>query len=286
MTKKILIMGATGKVGYEVVKCLCAQKIKVKAVVHQPKNAEHLTELGAETICLDLEKPKNLPQVFDSVNKLFLLTPSIQTETEILMAKNIIDYAKKINIENIVHLSAMCAENYPTFSHSHIEKYLNDQNIPHVHLQPNFFMQNFNTFYLNHIKQRKLINIYDAGTPTSFIDARDIGEAAAKLLLENNHRCKTFILTGSQAITHQQVADILSTVSSQNIKYTAKSDDDTRAALRDCGWTEDGIEKFILIIKGIQRGEFSPIFTDLADILGRPPILFEQYTYDHREFWQ
>lgn len=286
MTKKILIMGATGKVGYEVVKCLCAQKIKVKAVVHHPKNSALLTELGAETVSLDLEKSKNLSQVFDGINKLFLLIPSIQTETEILVAKSIIDYAKKINIENIVHLSTMCAENQPAFSHGQIEKYLNDQNIPHVHLQPNFFMQNFNTIYLNHIKQKKLVNIYDAGTPTSFIDARDIGEAAAKLLLEKSHHCKTLILTGSQAITHQQVADILSTVSSQNIKYTAKSDDDTRAALRDCGWTEDGIEKFILLVKGVQRGEFSPIFTDITDILERPPISFEQYAYDHREFWQ
>jgi uncharacterized protein YbjT (DUF2867 family) len=286
MTKKILIMGATGKVGYEVVKYLCSQKIKVKAAVHQPKNAALLTRLGAETISLDLEKTETIAQAFNGVNKLFLLIPSTNKNTEILIAKKIIDYAKKINIENIVHLSAMGAENYPTFSHSDIERYLNDQNIPHAHLQPNFFMQNFNTFYLNHIQQKKLINIYDANTPTSFIDARDIGEVAAKLLLNNHQNCKTLILTGSQAITHQQVAEILSAVSSKKIKYTATSEDDTRAALRDCGWTPEGIEKFILIIKGIQRGEFSPIFNHVADILGRPPLSFEQYAYDHREFWQ
>ena len=286
MTKKILIMGATGKVGYEVVKYLRSQKIKVKAAVHQPKNAALFTKLGAETIFLDLEKPETIAQALNEVNKLFLLIPSTNKDTEILMAKKIIDYAKQINIENIVHLSAMGAENYPTFSHSDIERYLNGQNIPHVHLQPNFFMQNFNTFYLNHIQQKKLINIYDAGTPTSFIDARDIGEVAAKLLLNNHQNGKTFILTGSQAMTHQQVAEILSAVSSQKIKYTATSDDDTRTTLRDCGWTPEGIEKFILIIKGVQRGEFSPIFSHVADILGRPPISFEQYAYDHREFWQ
>ncbi len=286
MTKKILIIGATGKVGYEVVKYLRSQKIKVKAAVHQPKNAVLFTKLGAETIFLDLEKPETIAQALNEVNKLFLLTPSTNKDTEILMAKKIIDYAKQINIENIVHLSAMGAENYPTFSHSDIERYLNGQNISHVHLQPNFFMQNFNTFYLNHIQQKKLINIYDADTPTSFIDARDIGEVAAKLLLNNHQNCKTFILTGSQAMTHQQVAEILSAVSSQKIKYTATSDDDTRTTLRDCGWTPEGIKKFILIIKGVQRGEFSPIFSHVADILGRPPISLEQYAYDHREFWQ
>lgn len=286
MTKKILIMGATGKAGYEVVKYLHTQKIKVKAAVHQSKNIASLTKLGAETVSLDLEKPETIAHAFNDVNKLFLLIPSTNKDAEITIAKKIIDYAKKMNIENIVHLSAMCAENYPSFSHSYIEKYLNSQNIPHVHLQPNFFMQNFNTFYLDHIQQKKLINIYDAGTPTSFIDARDIGEVAAKLLLENNDSCKTYILTGSQALTHRQVAEILSAVSSKNIKYTATSDDDTRAALRDCGWTPEGIEKFILIVKGIQRGEFSPISTHVADILGRPPISFQQYADDYRDCWQ
>ena len=286
MTKKILIMGATGKVGYEVVKYLRSQKIKVKAVVHQHKNAALLAELGAETISLDLEKTETIAQALNEVNKLFLLIPSTNKDTEILMAKKIIDYAKNINIENIVHLFAMGAENYPTFSHSDIERYLNDQNIPHVHLQPNFFMQNFNTFYLTHIQQKKLINIYDAGTSTSFIDARDIGEIAAKLLLNNHQNGKTFILTGSQAMNHQQVAEILSAVSSQKINYTATSDDDTRTALRDCGWTPEGIEKFILIIKGVQQGEFSPIFSHVADILERPLISFEQYAYDYKDFWQ
>ena len=286
MSNKILVMGATGKVGYEVVRCLSTWNTKIKAAVHQPKNASVLAELGAEIVSLDLEKSATIQQAFSGVNKLFLLIPSIDTDAEILMAKRIIDYAKKIGVENIVHLSAMGAENYLTFSHSHIEKYLNDQNIVHVHLHPNFFMQNFNTFYLNHIKQKNLINIYDAGTPTSFIDVRDIGEVAAKLLLENSHTCNTFTLTGSTAITHQQVAEILAAVSSKNIKYNAKSDDDTRAALHDCEWTQEGIEKYILICKGIQREEFSPVFTDVADILDRPPIAFEQYAYDHKEFWQ
>ncbi|MBS0350156.1 MAG: NmrA family NAD(P)-binding protein [Proteobacteria bacterium] len=286
MAKKIFILGATGKVGYEVVKYLRSQKIPIKAAVHQPKNTALFTQLGAEPIALDLAKPETIAQAFDEVNKLFLLIPSTNKNTEISTAKKIIDYAKKINIENMVHLSAMGAENYPTFSHSYIEKYLNDQNIPHVHLQPNFFMQNFNTFYLNHIQQKKTINIYDAGTATSFIDVRDIGEIAGKFLLNNPQNCKTFILTGSQAFTHQQVAEILSAVCSQKIKYTATSNDDTRAALYDCGWTLENIEKFILITKGIQQGAFSPIHSHVADILERPAISFEQYAYDHKEFWQ
>lgn len=45
-------------------------------------------------------------------------------------------------------------------------------------------------------------------------------------------------------------------------------------------------KKLINIIKGIQRGKFSPIFTHVADILERQPIPFEQYAYDHKDFWQ
>ena len=148
-------------------------------------------------------------------------------------------------------------------------------------------MQNFNTFYLDHINRRKLINLYDASTPTSFIDVRDIGAVAAQLLLEKGYPCKTFTLTGPAGLTHAQVAEILSTVSNKKISYTAKSDEDTRLALRDCGWTEEGIEKFLLLFKGIQQGEFSNVqTTDIANILGRAPISFQQYAEDHQEFWK
>lgn len=285
MTNSILVMGATGKVGYELVKCLSDQKAKVKAAVHQPQNAAMLANLGIEIVLLDIDNPLSIKNAFLGVKKLFLLIPSIDTATEIKVAQRIIDHAKKIGIENIVHLSAMRAELYPTFSNGQVEQYLNDQNILHIHLHPNFFMQNFNTFYLNHIREKKLINLYDAGAPTSFIDVRDIGAVAAKLLLEGGDACRTVTLTGSAGLTHAQVAEILSAVSHQKIGYTAKSDDDTRSALRDCQWPEEYIEKFLLLFKGIQQGEFSPVCRDVVDILGRQPISFQQYTADYRKFW-
>ena len=287
MVNKILVMGATGKVGHEVVKYLSQQKVKVKAAVHQPKNAAILANLGVEIVPFDLSQPETIQQAFTDVKKLFLLIPSLDTQSEIAMAQHIIDYAKAVGVENIVHLSAMRAENYPTVCNIHVEKFLNEKDIYHIHLRPNFFMQNFNTFYLDHINRRKLINLYDAGTPTSFIDVRDIGAVAAQLLLEKGYPCKTFTLTGSAGLTHAQVAEILSTVSNKKISYTAKSDEDTRLALRDCGWTEEGIEKFLPLFKGIQQGEFSTVqTTDIVNILGRSPISFQQYAADHREFWK
>ncbi len=90
MSKKILIIGAIGKVGYEVVKYLCSQKIKVKAAVHQPKNSALLAKLGAEVISLDLEKLETIVQALNGINKLFLLIPSTNKDTEILMAKKLL----------------------------------------------------------------------------------------------------------------------------------------------------------------------------------------------------
>ena len=286
MVSQILVIGATGKVGYEVVKCLSTQKVPVRAAVHRPQNAFMLTDLGVEIVPLNIDQPETIKEAFAQVKKLFLMIPPSDTSSEILTAKRLIDYAKQIGVENIIHLSAMNAEKYLTFSNGHVEQYLNDQNILHLHLHPNFFMQNFNTFYLDHIRQKNLVNFYDADRPTSFIDIRDIGAVAAKLLLEKGYPCRTFTLTGPTALAHSQVADILSSVSYQKIQYTAKSDDDTRAALRDCQWSEEGIEKFLLLFKGIQQGEFSPISSHVADILGRSPISFQQYAEDYQKFWR
>src|SRR5262249_17205227 len=140
-------LGATGKVGYEVVKSLSKQHAKVKAAIHQPKNAPLLADLGAEVTLLDMHQPETLKNAFSEVKKLFLMIPSSDTATELAMAKQIIDYAQQTQIENIVHLSGMSAENYPDFSHVQVEEYLDCINISHVTLRPNFFMQNFNTIY-------------------------------------------------------------------------------------------------------------------------------------------
>jgi len=285
MTNKILVMGATGKVGQEVVKCLSKQHVKVKAAIHQQKNAALLANLGAEIVSLDINQPDTLKNAFSGVKKLFLLIPGADSTKELTIAKQIIDYAQQVQIENIVHLSGMGAEKYPEFSHVHIEKYLDTKNIPHIHLRPNFFMQNFNTIYLSHIQQKGLINLYDADIPTSFIDTRDIGAVAAHCLLES-YECKTVTLTGSIGLNHAQVAEILSKVSGRSIKYTAKSDEDSRMALRDCGWLDADIEKFLLLCRVVQKGGFAPVCTDVADILGRAPILFQQYAENHKDFWQ
>ena len=138
MVNKILVMGATGKVGHEVVKYLSQQKVKVKAAVHQAKNAAILANLGVEIFPFDLSQPETIQQAFTDVKKLFLLIPSLDTQSEIAMAQHIIDYAKAVGVENIVHLSAMRAENYPPFSNVHVEKYLNTKNTHHVHLHPIF----------------------------------------------------------------------------------------------------------------------------------------------------
>jgi nucleoside-diphosphate-sugar epimerase len=62
MNKKILIMGVTGKVGYEVVKSLCAHKAKVKAVVHQPQHSSMLSKLGVEFVSLNLAEFETIQQ--------------------------------------------------------------------------------------------------------------------------------------------------------------------------------------------------------------------------------
>ena len=286
MRNKILVMGATGKVGYEVIKYLSKYNVDVKAAIHTPQSASKLSNIKAETVLFDINNTETLKEAFSGVKKLFLLLPSIDTDTELAAAKKIIDFAEQEGVDNIVQLSAMGVEHYPTFSNFHIEKYLNDKSIPHIHLRPNFFMQNFNTIFLNPIKQKNSINFYDAGIPTSLIDTRDIGAVAAKLLLETHQKCATYTLTGSEALTHAQVAAILSKVTNKSIQYTAKSDDDTRATLFECGWTEEGIEKVLLLFQCVQRGVFAPVHTDVSDLLERAPISFQQYAEEYKDYFK
>jgi NAD(P)-dependent dehydrogenase (short-subunit alcohol dehydrogenase family) len=77
MAETILVTGATGNVGSEVVKQLSRNRLEVNivAAVHSVKNAKRIEDDGIEVVSIDYNKPESLSAAFKDADKLFLLTP-------------------------------------------------------------------------------------------------------------------------------------------------------------------------------------------------------------------
>jgi uncharacterized protein YbjT (DUF2867 family) len=111
MAETILVTGATGTVGSEVVKQLSrdASNYNIKAGVHSIENAKKVQQYDrVKAVQIDYEKQEGLETAFKGVDKLFLLTHPSSKSAE--HESNLVNEAKKSGIEHIVKLSIMGAD--------------------------------------------------------------------------------------------------------------------------------------------------------------------------------
>src|SRR5262249_16307081 len=141
----VLVTGATGTVGTAVLAALKGKPdIKLRALVRSPDNAATLVEEGYEGGLGDLEEPGNLPQAFDGVDVLFLLTPAAALEPS--MGSNAVAAARQAGVKHIVRNSAIkAAHDAPNRNgrlHAQVEDAVKASGIPWTILKPHYYMQN------------------------------------------------------------------------------------------------------------------------------------------------
>ena len=105
-------------------------------------------------------------------------------------------------------------------------------------------------------------------------------------LTEPGHNGKAYALTGGQAWTYGEAAEILSQAAGKQIRYVALSDEDFRSGLAAQGWKPEQIEMFSNLFSGVRQGWAAAVSPDVANVLGRPQITLEQFAQDHAAVWR
>ena len=105
MSNTILVTGATGNVGSQVVQQLVASGIMPRVAVRSMNKAESLKKAGAEPVEMDLERPETVQSALTGVDKVFLVSPFVPNMVELTAI--LIEAAKRANVQQIVKLSAL-----------------------------------------------------------------------------------------------------------------------------------------------------------------------------------
>jgi uncharacterized protein YbjT (DUF2867 family) len=225
----ILVTGATGNVGRQVVQQLLDRGANVRALVRNPGTAK--LPAGVQAVQGDLLDPDSLRSALDGVSSLFLLNAVVADEfTQALIALNL---AREAGIERIVYLSVIHSDlysNVPHFAGKYgVERMIGQMGLNATILRPAYFMDNEAT-----IKDVVVgYGVYPmpiGSKGLAMIDARDIGEIAAIELLRREHAAEplpaeTINLVGPDTLTGTDTAGIWSEVLGREIAYGG---DDTR----------------------------------------------------------
>lgn len=280
----ILVTGALGNVGAEVLKQLQAQGRKVRAAdIDETKVRERFGD-SVEAVCFDYSKPETYEATFDGVEKMFLMRPPHLTDVKRFMFPAI-DAAKRAGVRYVVFLSLIGIERATFIPHYKVEQYLKEVDLQTTFLRCSFFMQNLNTTHRAEIRDRDEIFVPVGNAKTSFIDVRDIGAVAARALTDKGIAGRNYDLTGGEALDYWQAASILSQTLGREIKY------------RNPGVPSFLIETlrrgasfpYALVVTGLYMstrfGMAKTVTDEVERLLGRKPISFKQYTADYQEAW-
>ncbi|MCY3000491.1 MAG: NAD(P)H-binding protein [Planctomycetota bacterium] len=273
----VLVLGATGSTGGELVRLLETKGARALRATHRPAR-------NANDVQLDLSSGAGVREAFARTRRSFLMCPPGFTNQDVLLGRAI-DAAREARHERVVLMSAMGADADPTAPMRKAELALERSGLAFAILRPNWFMQNFHTFWLHSIRTLGRIQLPVGSAKGSFIDTRDTAACAAELLVGAAPLGKAYDLTGPQALDHTTVAAILSRISGRDIQYEDITPEAARAGLLAAGLPADYAE-FLLLILSFFRAGYSARTTDNVQLLtGRAPTTFERYAQDHRQAW-
>jgi uncharacterized protein YbjT (DUF2867 family) len=274
---KTLVIGASGLVGSEVVRLLEKKGQQVaQATSKKPSQPSQ--------VHLDLVARSGLETAFEGVDRLFLMSPPGYTNQHELLGPAI-DLARTRGLKKVVFMTAMGANADPSAPMRRAELHLESSGVPFNILRPNWFMQNFHTFWIQGILAQGKIFLPVGKAKGSFIDTRDIAAVAAELLTRSDLDNKDFDLTGGEALDHDQVAAILSRETGKTITFQDVPPEAMIAGLLEAKLPRDYVE-FLLMILGFFKAGYAERTTDAVQVItGRQPGSFEAYARDHRAAW-
>jgi uncharacterized protein YbjT (DUF2867 family) len=279
----ILITGATGNNGQELIRQLTAMGQRVRVLIRKPAEATKLDGSNIEVAAGDFDKPETLEAALQGVEKAFLLTPV--AERFVQWQKDFIEAAQRAKIKHLVKFSGMGADSHSPSEllkfHAETDDILRSSGVAFTILQPNSFHQNVLSF-VNTIKAQGVFYWPLKNAAQSTVDIRDISAVAAKVFTNSGHEGKTYVITGPEALTFQQVAEKLSSVLARKIQYLDVPISAAADGMRRSGMPDWNVQAVSDLLAYFATGAAATVTDTVPRLLGRPATSFEQFVKDHR----
>ncbi len=275
-TPTVLVTGATGTVGSDLVSALRARGAAVRAMIRDPGRPVP----GVENVVADLRDPASVTAALNGVDAAFLNSPSAPDAAELQI--RFADLARDADVHRLVLLSqyAARADSPVRFLrwHAEVETHVARLGLDHTVLRPNLYLQALLGSAAT-IAQGFLAAPI-GGAAVSALDTRDIADAAAAVLTSTGHSGRTYTLTGPRAVTHDQIAQALSYATGQDITFRDAPTDQFTAALTGVlpPWQLDGL---IEDYAHYARGEAADVHTSVTDLTGQPARDLTDFARDY-----
>lgn len=265
----LFVMGATGRMGGAVLR-------------HGTRRVRAGTRSGApvdgaaETVRFDLDDTQSFPAALADCAALFVMRPPPTTSRAPF--ERLMDAARQAGVRHVVCASVYGAGTSRVLPHRHMEAAVRASGLPHTFLRPADFMQNLADVHGDAIRRTGEIAVPSGRGRSAFVDTEDIGRAcAAVLAAPTQHDGRGYDLTGPEALSFGEVAEIMTRVIGRSIRYRPISV--PGFVLREFQQGRSASMAFVMAaLYTVQRvGRAAPVLPDIERLTGRPATSLADY---------
>ncbi len=284
-SKKILITGATGATGGNVLQELLKLNVPVRALVHsEDTRAEKLRAQGIEVVVGDLTDFDAVHAALEGITGAYFVYP-IQSPGIVEATAFFAQAALEQGVGFIVNMSQISArrvaKSRAARDHWISERLLDRSGIPVAHLRPTFFAEWL--LYRTESIRKGVLALPFGEAHYAPIAAEDQGRVIAAILNKpEGHAGKTYPLYGLEELTQHQTAAILSQVLERKVAYAPLEIDDFAQGLKELGYSAHIQQHLASVAQDCRDGVFSGMNDVVETITGQKPLGMAEYVTKHK----
>lgn len=275
----ILVTGATGTVGREIVSQLRDAKVPVRALVHDPHKASRLAA-GVEVAVGDLNAPETLRPAMEGVQAVYTIaffTPQVQ---------NVVEAAKHAGVKLVVRQSTIEAGATPPFGpgkwHREQEQVVERSGLAWVHLRPTMMMSNTPQWWAWTIQQQRTVYFPGGDGRVSPVDPTDVAAVARVVLTSDTHYGHAYDVTGPESLTMGEMVATLSRVlGGPPIQYVDIPESVAADHMKKAGASDELAAAMVETLGAIRSGRFAHVADTVERLTGRRGRTFEDWCRAH-----
>ena len=278
---QILVTGATGNLGSSVIETLL-KNIPAQNISALVREEEKILEIKAKGINVfqgDYDNVPALESAMANVDTVLLISAGDQGN-RMQQHRNVIDAAKKSGVENIAYTSR-AMRNRETLAHRLMEEhFLTEDYIKKSGLNYTIFR---NTLYMDVLPLFVGKKVFETGIfqpagdgKVAFALRKEMGEAMANVLSNEDCKNKTYKFTNNEAYSFYDIAKELTTLSGKKVKYHPVDISTFQERMRPTGIPESMLQKVVEFNTDIKNGQEDEITNDLENKLGRKPTTLKE----------
>lgn len=270
---KILVTGATGKLGSKVVNTLLqtVPANQVAVSVRNPEKAAELKKRGVEVRQGDFDHPDTLDAAFSGIDRLLIISADGDNETRIRQHGNAVDAAKRAGVKFIAYTSVANARESKNFlapTHKATEEMILATGIPYSFLRNNWYLENELSTIQGVLAGAPWVTSAGSGK-VGWAVQQDYADAAATVLTGNGHENTTYELSG-KLLTQEEFVSVLGTVLGKQVPVQQVDDAAYGNIMKEAGVPDFVIPMLVEIQRGIREGTLEVESNDFEKLLGRP----------------